>query len=68
MKMETDYNVQDIVQLKKEHPCKMKTNLFKILQIDGEVRLKCQSCGGIILLKRSAFEKALKKIVLKSSN
>lgn len=55
------YQVNDIVTLKKPHPCINKCHEFKILGIDGEVRLKCQSCGSIILLKRNAFEKSLKK-------
>ncbi len=55
-----NYEINSIVQLKKSHPCKEKSTSFILLAIDGEVRLKCCSCGGIILLKRSAFEKALK--------
>ena len=55
------YQVNDIVILKKPHPCVKQCHEFKILGIDGEVRLKCQGCGSIILLKRSAFEKAKKK-------
>lgn len=61
------YQVEDIVLLKKEHPCQNRTNQFKILQIDGEVRLKCIACGGVIYLKRSAFEKALKKNLTRPS-
>ena len=55
------FRIDQIVTLKKAHPCTTKCKEFKILGIDGEVRLKCQGCGGIILFKRSAFEKALKK-------
>ena len=53
--------INSILTLKKKHPCKDASNKFILLAIDGEVRLKCCGCGGIILLKRSAFEKALKK-------
>lgn len=56
-----NYEINSVIQLKKSHPCKEKSNTFKILGLDGEVRLKCCGCGGIILLKRSAFEKAIKK-------
>ena len=55
------YNINDVVELKKNHPCKEKSKNFVILAIDGEVRLKCLGCGGIVLFKRSAFEKAIKK-------
>lgn len=57
-----EYKVSDTVILKKQHPCVNKTNAFYILSIDGEVRLKCSGCGGIVLLKRSAFEKSIKNI------
>ena len=56
-----DYNINDVVILKKPHPCKDKSHTFTILAIDGEVRLKCSGCKGIVLLKRSAFEKAIKE-------
>ena len=56
-----DYKINTIVELKKTHPCKNLSKQFLILAIDGEVRLKCCGCGGIVLLKRNAFEKAIKK-------
>lgn len=57
-----EYNIGSIVTLKKNHPCKTLSKQFIILAIDGEVRLKCLGCNGIVLLKRSAFEKSLKNI------
>ena len=54
-------NVDEIVTLKKAHPCKNKSYEFKIISIDGEVRLKCLGCNGIVLLKRSAFEKSIRQ-------
>lgn len=53
---------KEIVTLKKSHPCSSKSQQFYVLQIDGEVRLKCVGCGGIVLLKRGAYEKAIKKM------
>ena len=55
-----EYKINEIITLKKKHPCNFKSNSFCILSIDGEVRLKCSGCGGIVILKRNAFEKALK--------
>ena len=54
-----NYQINDIVILKKNHPCAKNKKEFKVLSIDGEVHLKCLNCGGIIFLKRNAFEKAL---------
>ena len=54
------YNIDEIITLKKPHPCIQRSFDFKIISIDGEVRLKCLGCGGIVLLKRNAFEKSVK--------
>lgn len=54
-------NKEEIVTLKKPHPCLSKSYDFKVISIDGEVRLKCMGCQGIILLKRNTFEKSVKK-------
>lgn len=58
-----EYKISDCVSLKKPHPCNTRSTQFIILSIDGEVRLKCAGCGGIILIKRNAFEKAIKKTI-----
>lgn len=54
------YNIDEIITLKKPHPCIKRSFDFKIISIDGEVRLKCLGCQGIVLLKRNAFEKSVK--------
>jgi hypothetical protein len=51
----------DRVELRKEHPCGGKT--FGVTRIGMDVRLKCESCGSYITLKRRDFEKRLKKIL-----
>ena len=56
-----DYKVNDIIKLKKPHPCNNRCNEFIIISIDGEVRLKCVGCNGIVLLKINAFKKAIKQ-------
>ena len=58
-----EININDVVLMKKKHPCKNGDNKFIVLSFDGEVRLKCLSCNGIVLLKKSAFLKNFKKKV-----
>lgn len=53
-------NVDDVIELKKEHPCGGK--LFKILRVGSEVRIICQNCGRDMTLERVKLEKAIKKI------
>lgn len=53
-------NVNDVVELKKVHPCGGK--LFKILRVGSDVRVVCLSCGRDMTLGREKLEKAIKKI------
>ena len=55
-----EYNIGDVVILKKAHPCVTRCKTFKIIGYDGEVRLKCVGCQNIILLKKNAFLKNVK--------
>lgn len=54
------YHVGDIVRLKKAHPC--GSNLWEILRVGMDFRLKCQGCGHLVLLPRSKFEKMVRGI------
>lgn len=59
-----DYNISDVVAMKKNHPC--GSNEFTILRTGIEFRLKCNGCDHMIMLSRVAFEKSVKKIIFKS--
>ncbi len=52
-----DYNIGDIVETKKQHPCGSKT--WEITRIGVDFKLKCTGCGHQIMIER---EKALKMI------
>ncbi len=54
------YEVGDIVQLKKSHPCGSRE--WKILRVGADFRLKCLGCGHEIMVKRSLVEKNTKNI------
>lgn len=56
-----EYSLNQIVTLKKAHPCTSKSNKFTIIGFDGEVRLKCLGCNGIILIKKASFYKSIKE-------
>lgn len=57
-----DYELNDIVELKKEHPCH-KSKEWKIIRMGADIRLKCLGCGSTVLLPRIEFNKKLKKVV-----
>ena len=55
-----DYNVGDIVKLKKQHPCGSRN--WEITRVGVDFKLKCVGCGHVIVVERP---KALKMIVCK---
>lgn len=52
-----EYQIGDIVKLKKEHPCGSK--VWQITRVGVDFKLKCQGCGHEIMVER---QKALKMI------
>lgn len=50
-----DYQLGDIVKLKKEHPCGSRE--WEILRVGMDFRLKCLGCGHQIMLPRKQVEK-----------
>lgn len=57
-----EYNLHDIVEMKKQHPCK-KSNQWEIIRMGADIRIKCLGCGTSVLLSRRDFERKLKKVV-----
>lgn len=56
-----EYKLNDIVEMKKEHPCH-KSKLWRIIRMGADIRIKCQGCGSSVLMPRSEFERKVKKI------
>ena len=55
-----EYQIGDIVQTKKQHPCGSK--LWEITRVGVDFKLKCLGCGHIVMIERP---KAMKMIVKK---
>lgn len=55
------YNVDDILEFKKDHPCGSKT--WKVLKIGVTYKLECTGCKRIILIDRVDLPKKIKKKV-----
>lgn len=51
----------DILQLKKPHPC--GGNLFRVLRVGAEVRVVCKTCGRDMTVDRIKLEKAIRKVI-----
>ncbi len=55
------YQLHDIVEMKKQHPC--GTNAMRIIRMGMDIRIKCEGCGHSILMPRSRFEKKMKRVL-----
>lgn len=58
--MEMKYEVGDIIQMKKKHPC--GSFEWEILRTGADFRLKCVGCGHQIMISRKLVEKNTKQI------
>ncbi|MCI6087965.1 MAG: DUF951 domain-containing protein [Absicoccus sp.] len=63
---EKNYDLGDIIEMKKEHPCH-KSKQWKIIRMGADIRVKCLGCGASVLMPRSKFEKRLKRVVSKGN-
>jgi hypothetical protein len=60
------FNLGDIVEMKKQHPC--GSSEFEIIRVGADIKIKCTGCGRIVMIPRSKFTKEAKKIVISAEN
>ena len=53
--------IGDQVQLRKPHPCGGTD--WEILRVGMDIRLKCLTCGRLVLIPRVKLEKGIKKFI-----
>jgi hypothetical protein len=63
--MSSIYDLNDLVEMKKEHPCR-KSKHWRIIRMGADIKIKCQGCGAAVMFDRSEFEKKLKRVVEKA--
>ena len=56
-----DIRLQDILVMKKEHPCGEKRWL--VLRIGADFRLRCLGCGHEIMMPRMKAEKNIRSVI-----
>ncbi len=59
--MKSNYGIGTKVIMKKGHPC--GTNLWEIIRVGVDIKLKCIECGRTIMMPRVEFNKKIKKIM-----
>ena len=58
---EKSFHLNDIVEMKKPHPCGV--NRWKIIRLGMDIRIKCLGCEHSVLIPRSKFVKKMKKVL-----
>ena len=66
MEIHMEYEVGNIVRLKKQHPCGSQE--WEILRVGADFRLKCMGCGHQIMIARKLVEKNTRGIRVKDVN
>jgi len=56
-----EYHLNDIVQLKKPHPC--GENKWRVIRVGMDVKIRCLGCRHIVMLPHEVFIKRLKRIL-----
>jgi hypothetical protein len=56
-----DIQLDDMVVLRKPHPCGSTT--WKVVRMGADIGLVCQTCGHKVLLERRELAKRIKKII-----
>jgi len=59
--MPVDISLNDVVRLRKPHPCGGYE--WRVVRLGADIGLKCTTCGRRVLLPRPEFERRLKVIV-----
>ena len=56
-----ELHLRDKVELKKQHPC--GSNIWEVLRVGMDVKLRCTGCGHELMLPRRKVEKSIRKII-----
>ncbi|MBC1529931.1 DUF951 domain-containing protein [Listeria booriae] len=64
--MEQNFGLNDIVEMKKPHPC--GTSRWRIIRLGMDIRIKCEGCGHSVMIPRREFTKKVKRILEKAED
>ncbi|MCI6190403.1 MAG: DUF951 domain-containing protein [Clostridium sp.] len=63
--MVENFNLGDIIQMKKKHPCGEYN--FEVIRLGADIKIKCTGCGRIVMIPRPKFVKGTKKLIKSST-
>lgn len=56
-----DFRMDDVVRLRKPHPCGGVD--WQIVRLGADIRIKCLTCGRLVLLERRELERRMRVFV-----
>ena len=56
-----ELRLHDTVQMRKTHPC--GSDQWTVIRIGADVKIKCLTCGRIVMMDRADFVKRRKKVL-----
>ncbi|WP_067622114.1 DUF951 domain-containing protein [Alicyclobacillus acidiphilus] len=60
--MPVPYELHDVVRMKKPHAC--GENLWEIIRLGMDIRIKCKKCGHSVLIPRARFDRLIRKVII----
>ena len=57
------YELNDILELKKPHPCASKSTKWKVLRLGADIKIECLGCGNRVMLTRFDLSKRIKRVI-----
>lgn len=57
------FDVGDILELRKPHPCAKDSVSFRVLRVGSDIRIVCERCGRDLTIPRIKLEKNIKRVV-----
>lgn len=56
-----EFDIGNVVEMKKGHPC--GKNEWEVIRLGADIKVKCLGCNRIVMIPRVKFEKSVKKIL-----
>ena len=60
--MVSEYRLNDIVEMKKEHPCH-KSKQWQVIRVGADIKVRCMGCGDVVMFSRYVFERRIRKVI-----
>ena len=57
------YELNDILELKKPHPCSSKSTKWKVVRMGADIKIECLGCGNKVMLTRFDLNKRIKRVI-----